>query len=410
MNSNQMFAIIEEIANTSSKLEKQRILNWYKDEKDFTQILNLALNPYITFGVTNVSIPLNCDDNYFTDETIRILLQLSERKLTGNNARNEITNHLENLTRASQELFIRILKKDLRAGFSSSTVNKVIPNFIPEFKCMLAAPMNEKKLKNEVFVEPKYDGVRVLAYISGKNITFYSRGGREFFNFEFLKEELRSILKDEIESFKFLILDGEVTASTFNEIVGKSHRKEEQMKNAVFNIFDVPSLTHLVLKERKTVLSNMFKDSNSKVIKLVPYLLCKKENIENAYIEFLSQGLEGAIVKNPYSLYEDKRSTSWMKLKEINSLDLVITSVFEGTGKYEGMMGGVIGVDQEGRLKVSVGTGFSDEQRLAFWDERISLIGRWIEIAYQNETVNDSVRHPRFIRFRDTFGEKGIKE
>lgn len=410
MDSNQMFAIIEEIAHTSSKLEKQRIINRYKDDVSFFQILNLALNPYITFGVTNVSPPLNSGDNYFTDKTIGILLQLSERKLTGNNARYEITNHIETLTRASQKLFIRVLKKDLRAGFSSSTVNKVYPNFIPEFKCMLAAPMNEKKLKNEVFVEPKYDGVRVLAYILKNNITFFSRGGKEFFNFEFLKDELFSVLKDTIESSDLLILDGEITASTFNEIVGKSHRKEEQMKNAIFNIFDIPSLTRLALKERKIVLSDMFKKSTSEVIKLVPYLLCKKENIENAYIEFLSQGLEGAIVKDPFSLYEDKRSTSWMKLKEINSLDLVITSVFEGTGKYEGMMGGVVGVDQEGRLKVSIGTGFSDEQRLAFWNDRISLIGRWIEIAYQNETVNDSVRHPRFIRFRDSFGQKGIKE
>ena len=70
-------------------------------------------------------------------------------------------------------------------------------------------------------------------------------------------------------------------------------------------------------------------------------------------------------------------------------------------------MGGMNTISLDNKLTVSIGTGFSDEQRQEFWNCKDKLIGRIIEIKYQNETVRDSVRHPRFIKFRDSLtGEK----
>ena len=407
MNSDQIFAVIEQVASNPSRLEKERILKQPLEQNaNFRSCLYYIFNPYITFGITNSKCPSTSGTDCFNDDTFGILDDLRYRRLTGNKARQTIQGHLASLTKSSQELFLRILKKDPKAGFSAVTVNKIV-DYIPSFSCMLASPMNEKKLKSEVFIEPKFDGVRLLAYISEGIVTLYSRGGKEFFNFDFLKEEIIKVVGKEVQN---LILDGELTSTTFNDTVSCIHKKESQDIKAVFNVFDIPSEINKTLIDRKISLSNLFFGKETSAIKVVPLATCNKNEIYDYYHQFLVKGYEGAIVKDPNSLYENKRSSAWLKLKEENTIDLVITSVYEGTGKYQGMLGGMTGVSEDGKLEVDVGTGFSDELRSEFWKNKESLIGRWMEIKYQNETVNDSVRHPRFLKFRDSLGEHGIKE
>lgn len=85
------------------------------------------------------------------------------------------------------------------------------------------------------------------------------------------------------------------------------------------------------------------------------------------------------------------------------SADVVIINAFEGEGKYRGSLGGIVVL--HGNVSVKVGGGFSDLQRQEFWEVwnncRNSLEGRLVEVEYHEETPDGSLRHPRFIRFRD---------
>ena len=92
------------------------------------------------------------------------------------------------------------------------------------------------------------------------------------------------------------------------------------------------------------------------------------------------------MIKNWDAIYEFKRSKNLLKMKLMDSLDLPVVDIFEGTGKYTGMMGGVY-VDYKG-YKVGVGSGWSDEQRLRFWKYPNEILGKTLEIAYQAETKN----------------------
>ncbi len=54
---------------------------------------------------------------------------------------------------------------------------------------------------------------------------------------------------------------------------------------------------------------------------------------------------------------------------------------------------------------MNAGSGFSDSDRIQFWEDRNFVFGRTVEIMAdaitQNQDGTYSLRFPRFVRFRD---------
>ena len=46
------------------------------------------------------------------------------------------------------------------------------------------------------------------------------------------------------------------------------------------------------------------------------------------------------MLKNWDAVYEFKRTKNLLKMKLMDTIDLMVTDVYEGTGKYTGMLGG----------------------------------------------------------------------
>ena len=86
-----------------------------------------------------------------------------------------------------------------------------------------------------------------------------------------------------------------------------------------------------------------------------------------------------------------------MKIKPTKTKEFEIIDVLEGSGKYKGKIGAF--VIHNGDVKVRVGSGLSDEERGIF-DSADNLIGRIIEVKYDVETPDGSLRFPRFVGFR----------
>jgi hypothetical protein len=85
----------------------------------------------------------------------------------------------------------------------------------------------------------------------------------------------------------------------------------------------------------------------------------------------------------------------------------------QGTGRNENRLGAIIceGEDNDRRIRVNVGTGFSDALRDEYWANRDDLLGHLVEVqadaVTQNQDGSYSLRFPRFLRFRDfDAGEK----
>ena len=115
--------------------------------------------------------------------------------------------------------------------------------------------------------------------------------------------------------------------------------------------------------------------------------------INARYADYITEGYEGAIVKQENGLYLDSRTWDWMKLKNTETADCPVVDVFEGEGKYIGMAGGLV-VNFNGKT-VRVGSGLNDSQRMYWWDDKDEIIGRTVEVAFQEVTPDGSLRHPR---------------
>jgi ATP-dependent DNA ligase len=114
----------------------------------------------------------------------------------------------------------------------------------------------------------------------------------------------------------------------------------------------------------------------------------------------VDQGEEGIVVKHLFSAYEKGRSWRWTKLKQFTTLDLLVTGVEQGEGKYASTLGALLvqRLLPDGQsVTVKVGSGYTDEQRAEFW----ASPPRMIEVRYQNETKDGSLRFPTFVRVRD---------
>jgi DNA ligase-1 len=124
-------------------------------------------------------------------------------------------------------------------------------------------------------------------------------------------------------------------------------------------------------------------------------------------------GYEGVMIKDIDAPYLCKRTHAWLKAKPFIEVTLEVVDVEEGTGRNEGKLGAVVceGVDDGRKIRVNVGSGFSDANRDQFWTLRSDVIGQLVEVradaVTQNQDGTYSLRFPRFKTFRGfEVGEK----
>lgn len=427
------YQIIASLEADNSRLAKEAIIQEHADNLELFEGFELALSPYITFGVKKIPSFSGPDGQGLPWEAFKELCHLlSTRQLTGDAARDAIELALSASTQAQWNYWYRrILIKDLRCGVSEKTINKVKKGAVSVFECMLAhdGANHEKKITGKKLLEPKLDGVRVLTVVNFENRTVqqYSRNGKSLENFTHITKALEENIDLIGRSY---VLDGEVVSSSFQELMKQVHRKDDvQSQDARLMLFDI-----LPLSEFQSGRSVMGQRRRSNFLRGMSKIFEKIGNIDiipqtevdlDSYVgelqfkEFnkdaIDKGFEGIMIKDPDAKYECKRSTSWLKQKPFIEVSLVVSAYEEGTGRNEGRLGALIceGEDDGKKIQVNVGSGFTDDQRKDFWSGKDSLLGQVIEIRADAATKGQgsediwSLRFPRFLRFRGfSAGEK----
>jgi DNA ligase-1 len=261
-------------------------------------------------------------------------------------------------------------------------------------RMMLAQRVKEIKeikenIKNDVFVEVKYDGERVQAHLGDKEIFLYSRRHENITHqFPDLVSELRKI------NVKNAILEGEVVAIDKNgnlqpfQILMQRRRKYDIIEYSqkipiVYFVFDLiylngKSLIQEPLDKRKEkleeILSNKLKESEK--IKLAKYEKVKsndEDRIEKLFIEAIKIGGEGVMIKDSKSIYEaGVRAWRWIKFKKdykdelVDTFDVVVIGGIYGTGKRAKTYGSLLVALYDPKKNkyysfTKVGAGFTDE-------------------------------------------------
>jgi len=431
---------IRDLESSDSRIHKEKVIEkalmaaklGSADAQAFLFNCYQAYNPYYTFHIKQVEeVYGQVDRPNIWPRFWALLESLRTRSVTGNSAREAIAECAELFDDAEwNQVCRRVLIKDLRCGISEKTLNKVLKNsewMIPVFSCQLAQDSTDqpKKLKGTMRLEPKLDGVRVLAVVQGMNISLFSRNGKEFANFPQIALEImkhRSAFQRNLASGGRFVLDGEVTGESFQKLMKQAQRKSDvETDGMVYNIFDIIPLDdfqrgywNAQQYKRFDILDRVRSSlvDETSCLKIVSGLevdldTAEGHDIMNRYAQdCVAQGFEGIMIKAVDAPYVCKRADYWMKWKPTITVDLTIVGFEEGTGRNAGRLGAIIyeGVDNERNICVNVGTGYSDRDRDEFWALRNQLLGVVGEIEAdaitQNQDGTYSLRFPRHKRFR----------
>jgi DNA ligase 1 len=427
-----MYSIIRELEADNSRLAKESIIEREAQagNTEFFEGIHLALSPYITFGVKKVPNHSGPDGQGLPWPAFKELAHLlSTRQLTGHDARDAIELALSASTGSQwNDWYRRILIKDLRCGVSEKTVNKCVKGTniptVPVFECMLAhdGANHEKKITGVKLLEPKLDGVRCITIVNyeSRTVVQYTRNGKVLENFSHIADGLLAVIDDIGRSF---VLDGEVVSTSFQTLMKQVHRKDDvQASDARLMLFDIVPLSEF--QKGKSVMGQRRRSALLKTFKPIFDKCGHIDIIDQTEVDLgtyvgelqfkqfnkdaIDAGYEGIMIKDPNAVYECKRSTSWLKQKPFIEVSLTVTAIEEGTGKNEGRLGALIceGTDDGKAIVVNVGSGFTDDQRTEYWNDKESMVGQIVEVRAdaatlsQDSTETWSLRFPRFLRFR----------
>ena len=419
----QPWKVIQELEADNSRLKKEAIIKRESDADNirFFNGVGAALDGFRTFGVQKVPVAKKDGPGITQSDFDDILKSLESRSLTGN-AMKDTIQVLCDSSKVEQwnDWYRRILIKDLRCGMTHKTVNKFSTMKVPVFDCMLAtdSAKHEKKMVGEMLIEPKLDGVRVIAIcdVDKDEVKLFSRNGKELSNFPEINKQFDEMLDQMSES---MVFDGEVMSDDFQTLMREIHRKGgAKTKDAKLNLFDCMPLGDFMaggcdgdIMTRKTMLEKFEFGPNINLVEYVKMNLSEPDG-QKQFADYnklcIDRGFEGIMVKPVGGIYECKRSTGWLKVKPFIEVSLKVVDVEEGTGRNAGKLGALVveGTDMDKFIKTNVGSGLTDTDRETFWEAKAKLVGQIVEvradaITQNQDTTNEwSLRFPRFLRFR----------
>ena len=280
--------------------------------------------------------------------------------------------------------------------------------------------------------EPKLDGYRVIAFITGSTVRLQSRRGIDLTaQFPEIVSELAALGGEQ------MILDSEIVAlgpdgrPSFNALQNRAQRRGERdiadaqrQTPAVLVCFDLLHFAGVNLRgspyaERRRYLTQV----------LLPaahiQLIHAGSDAEALYAAAMASGYEGVVAKRRDSIYQPgQRVAAWRKVKPVRSGEFVIGGCTQGKGAREPLGALLLGYWEQGSLKYAghVGSGLDDAAVAALTRRTRELKARrspfaekppihrpttWLEprlvaeVNFIDWTPAGLLRAPVFARLRD---------
>jgi bifunctional non-homologous end joining protein LigD len=311
---------------------------------------------------------------------------------------------------------------------------------------MLAAAADQPFDSPEFTYEPKWDGVRTIAFVDGGEVRLQTRN-----LLDCTKQYPEATQAAEALTGAYqAILDGEVVAldekgvPSFQRLQPRMHvtdestvRKLRRSTPVIYQVFDIlyadgEDLTRKPLRERLRRLDESLTPMGS---------IRRSEGFPGTGVALFEaareQGIEGIVAKRLDSIYQPgARSPAWVKIKAFRTMECVIGGWTAGQGGRTKTLGALLlGVYRDGKLQPvgHVGTGFDERtlrDLLRILEEhesptspfstqpRTNQPARWClpelvcEVEYAEITRDGTLRHPTYrglrpdIYPRDATGEE----
>jgi bifunctional non-homologous end joining protein LigD len=275
-----------------------------------------------------------------------------------------------------------------------------MPKSLPDWINPMAATLTQERFNgSEWSFERKFDGIRLLAYKKGKQVELFSRN-RLPQNLPAVSQAVRNLPHDQ------LILEGEITWG------------RGQLTYHVFDIMwmDGREVMSLALEERRKLLGRLELSA--------PLRRVTELTNESAFARAQAEGWEGVIAKRRGSIYEQRRSRNWLKMKCELAQEFVVGGFTDPQGKRVGLGALLVGYydNDDFVFAGKIGTGFNTELLL---DLRAQLdrleiekppftkaVGlprlraHWVhpqlvvQVGFIQWTNHNKLRHPRLLGVR----------
>ncbi len=403
---------IEEMRSTSSATDKIAIIA--RSSTFIHKVLEYTYNPYKQYYTTSKTCKKNSDKCYYDGGDLypfELLDSLSDRKFTGHEAITLVNGWVEN--NEYGKLLYRIIDKNLDIRAGDKVINKAVPGLIPTFSVALAQEYKGKcDWDDNWYASRKLDGVRCLAVTDTEGkCTLYSRMGKEFTTLNKIKYAI------EATGVINYVFDGEICLldedgnEDFQGVMKELRRKDHQIKNPTFMIFDMIHKTEFdkgkstdTLSERLHTLRTWLgpRYDTKETLRYLDQSVITNETHFNNWNQMASDNNWEGFMLRKDTEYEGKRSKNLLKVKsfydaeyEVLGFDVDNHEVVREGKSVSMTMLSQVWIEHKGHL-VKVGSGFTQEQRLEYMDG--SIVGKVITVQYFEETNNQeggiSLRFP----------------
>jgi len=403
----QILGIFSKIGSTASRIEKEKILFENKDNELFKTILEFVYNPYIVTGISTKKInkKIKNKNPMLQIHSVDSLMEYLRINNTGSDIDISIIQEfISTHDDALKNLYKQIITKDLKCGITSTTINNIYGTcFIPSFNVMLAKDYfdYEDKIEGDIIITKKIDGCRNVAK-NQDDVTMFSRQGQSHQGFINIENDIREYLP------KRYVYDGEFVSINNNNLNSDDLYRETMSivredgikKDIVFHIFDMIPVAdfekgyssipcYLRKKMLKECLSNIPKTA---WITEVPILYegNDKKIVMELLDKMVSEEQEGIMVNISNAGYSCKRTKDILKVKKFKTADLRVMNIIEGMGQNKGQLGKITiqFEHNEEEHECKCGSGFSQEERVLYWNEPHLILDKIVTIDYFKVSKN----------------------
>lgn len=424
------------LINTSGRLDKEKLIEDYvKNVPMFIETISFLCDTNIVTNLASKKIKKNLCNVEPDSELVSYIdfIDFLSNGLTGtDNTIKTVQQYIEQFSEDIQDFLIKVATKNLKFGVTVVTLNKILLKLdmetIFQFNVQLAKSYKDFKIKElaknpnvlgRFFITQKLDGLRFCVIKENGKIKAYSRQGKLQLGYIQILNEFNSEQYPDNTFF-----DGEVIAKNteglnsgdlYRKTMSITGSKNEDKQGLEYFLFDIVPLeefkngqSKLKYSERRKILENL---PDNEYIHIVPVMYEGTDvgMIDELGKKALENSLEGIMI-NTDEVYKAKRVKSLLKYKQVIDCDGVIKGVYEGTNKNVGRLGGLIITYKN--IDIKVGSGFSDYERIQYWNHPEDIIGKvgWYQISEESSNKNSDESDARFARWKGLRLDKSPKD
>jgi len=236
-------------------------------------------------------------------------------------------------------------------------------------------------------VSPKLDGLRVKTTFEDGEPVWSSRGGKTYQ----VPGHLVAQLKTLHNVLGLDVLDGEgyIHNVKLQKTQSAIKKTNELTKKVTYQVFDIPMLDTIWdyrLHELRKV-AFVVKSYGLDMINVVEQKLIDKTQIPSVLADYLEQGFEGTMYRNPKGLYEfkNKRSNDLLKHKEFFDSEAMVIDCIKDKNDEGVLTCAWAGVSPKFKI-VTFELKMRGNHEYRGYGNQQTLIGKWITFKYQDLT------------------------